>query len=227
MRNRSENQIKLVLIRHGATASNAEHRYLGRTDETLSGAGRRQLQEANGEKRYPQVQVLFSSPMRRCLESAAILYPEAKPVVIPNWKEMDFGAFEGRNYKELQGDMRYQAWIDSNGTLPFPEGEGREEFVSRCCEGLQEVLKYSESLWDETHQGGLSQEEMFHGGASPGGEVPTIGAMVHGGTIMALLSSYGGGAYFDYQVPNGSGYQCSLEFVGKEIRISDIRVLGE
>ena len=36
MWNRSENQIKLVMIRHGATPSNKEHRYLGRTDEGLS-----------------------------------------------------------------------------------------------------------------------------------------------------------------------------------------------
>ena len=36
MRNRAENQIKLVLIRHGATEGNKEHRYIGRTDEPLS-----------------------------------------------------------------------------------------------------------------------------------------------------------------------------------------------
>lgn len=30
MWNRSENQVKLVMIRHGATPSNKEHRYLGR-----------------------------------------------------------------------------------------------------------------------------------------------------------------------------------------------------
>lgn len=227
MRNRSENQIKLVLIRHGATASNAEHRYLGRTDEALSEAGIRQLKEANGAKRFPQVQVLFVSPLKRCLESAAILYPEREPVVIQDWQEMDFGAFEGKNYIELQGDARYQAWIDSDGTLPFPEGESREAFVSRCCEGLHEVLNCLVNLWGGTHQGGMSRDGIVHEISSSSGEVPTIGAIVHGGTIMALLSSYGGGAYFDYQVPNGGGYQCCLTFNNKGIRITDIHALGE
>ena len=38
----------------------------------------------------------------------------------------------------------------------------------------------------------------------------SIGLIVHGGTIMVLLSSFCGGDYFDYQVPNGDGYVCTL-----------------
>ena len=54
---------------------------------------------------------------------------------------MDFGVFEGKNYLELQGDKRYQEWIDSNGTLPFPEGESREEFISRCDKGFRRMIE--------------------------------------------------------------------------------------
>ena len=43
MRNRTENQIELVLIRHGATKANEERRYLGRTDEELSEKGKEAL----------------------------------------------------------------------------------------------------------------------------------------------------------------------------------------
>lgn len=209
MWNRSENQIKLLLIRHGATASNAEHRYLGRTDEDLSEEGKRQLQETQIAKRYPQVQVLFVSPMKRCLESAEILYPGMKPVVIGDWCETDFGDFEGKNYKELQKDAQYQAWIDSNGSLTFPNGESREIFIARCKAGLNRMVEYLKEMPDVKDK------------------MSTVGAIVHGGTIMALLSSYGDGAYFDYQVSNGSGYQCCLTFDGEEIRITDIHMLGE
>jgi len=54
---------------------------------------------------------------------------------VPEWTEMDFGAFEGHNYQELSGDPAYQRWIDSGGTLPFPEGESREEFIRRSVAG--------------------------------------------------------------------------------------------
>lgn len=50
---------------------------------------------------------------------------------------MDFGAFEGHNYQELAGDPAYQRWIDSGGTLPFPEGESREEFIRRNVAGYE------------------------------------------------------------------------------------------
>ena len=48
MRNRPENQIeiRLTLIRHGATLSNKEGRYLGKTDEALSPEGIGMLKKA-------------------------------------------------------------------------------------------------------------------------------------------------------------------------------------
>ena len=59
--------------------------------------------------------------------------------VIPEWTEIDFGLFEGKNHRELSGNMAYQEWIDSNGTLPFPEGESREEFIDRSIAGLKSL----------------------------------------------------------------------------------------
>ena len=43
------------------------------------------------------------------------------------------------------------------------------------------------------------------------GKEITAAMVVHGGTIMSLLSFYGEGDYFDYQTANGSGYSCRLE----------------
>ena len=138
MWNRSENQVKLVMIRHGATPSNKEHRYLGRTDEGLSKEGEQALYKARNT--YPHVDHLFSSPMRRCAQTARILYPEQEIFMIPEWAEMDFGDFEGKNYVELKGNEYYQKWIDSNGTLPFPNGESREDFTERCKQGFYKML---------------------------------------------------------------------------------------
>lgn len=139
MRNRTEDQIEihLTLIRHGATLSNKEGRYLGKTDEALSPDGIRTLEKSVTDRIYPIADVLFSGPMKRCLETAQILYPGQTPICIPEWTEMDFGAFEGHNYQELSGDPAYQRWIDSGGTLPFPEGESREEFIRRSVAGYE------------------------------------------------------------------------------------------
>lgn len=115
MRNRPENQIeiRLTLIRHGATLSNKEGRYLGKTDEALSPEGIGMLKKAATGGNYPTADLLFSGPMKRCLETAQILYPGQTPIFVPEWTEMDFGAFEGHNYQELAGDPAYQRGIHS------------------------------------------------------------------------------------------------------------------
>ena len=120
MRNRTEIKVTLSLLRHGATPANREHRYLGKTDEALSEEGRAELLL---KKKEIPAELLLVSPMLRCRQTAEILFPGRAQVQIPEWTEMDFGRFEGKNYRELNGDPDYQAWIDSGGTLPFPGGE--------------------------------------------------------------------------------------------------------
>ena len=152
MRNRTEDQIEihLTLIRHGATLSNKEGRYLGKTDEALSPDGIRTLEKSVTDRIYPIADVLFSGPMKRCLETAQILYPGQTPICIPEWTEMDFGAFEGHNYQELSGDPAYQRWIDSGGTLPFPEGESREEFIRRSVAGYEKMVYHMKRIWERS-----------------------------------------------------------------------------
>ena len=71
MWNRTEDQIKLVMIRHGETDANKEHRYLGRTDEPLCEQAKENLYAR--VNCYPKIDILFTSPMKRCIETAGIM----------------------------------------------------------------------------------------------------------------------------------------------------------
>ena len=204
----SENQIELIMIRHGATKANEEHQYLGNTDESLSVQGITILQKEQNNGTYPMIDKLFTSPMKRCIQTVEILYPDIQPVIVPDWREMDFGDFEGKNYQDLQEDPRYQKWIDSNGTLPFPNGESRENFIKRSKQGLYAMCKELSKT--------VRSADMKH---------VVIGMIVHGGTIMALLSSFYGGEYFDHQTANGKGYGCKLCCDGEHIHFEDLREL--
>lgn len=215
MRNRTEDQIeirrntgtdtqaeiRLTLIRHGTTLSNKEGRYLGKTDEALSPDGIGALKKSVADRIYPTADVLFSGPMKRCLETAGILYPGQTPIVIPEWTEMDFGAFEGHNYQELSGNPAYQRWIDSGGTLPFPEGESREEFIRRSVAGYEKMVYHMKMSWEKSAASGQRNRK-----------IQNASAVVHGGTIMALLSHFLDGEYFDYQAKCGQGYSGRLVF---------------
>lgn len=199
MRNRTEDQMTFLCIRHGATQANEQHRYLGRTDESLSQNGRKTLLSYKEQNYYPDTERLFVSPMKRCLETAEILYPGITPVIIPEWREMDFGRFEYQSYKDLEHDAAYQAWIDSGGTRPFPEGESREAFTMRCEKGLQRMCR---EICKNAAKAAVPKAHA------------DIAAIVHGGTIMALLSLHDRNSYFTYQVPNGRGYLCGIQICG-------------
>ena len=187
---------ELILIRHGKTAGNLLGRYIGsRTDEPLCDEGR----EGLAGKQLPEVERLYVSPMKRCVETAEILWPgfdRKKMQKVTDLRECDFGDFENKNYKELSGNGDYQAWIDSNGTLPFPNGESMDAFKSRCLEAFARIVE---------EVSGAEQEWIASGKTG----IFRAGIEVHGGTIMAILEQYGypKAAYFDYQVKNGCGYR--------------------
>jgi len=171
--------MKWVLIRHGQTQGNLEHRYIGcRTDEVLCVQG---IEKLKG-KIYPAVRRVFVSPMKRCIETARIVYPDVPMKVIEDFRECDFGDFEKKNYTELNGRADYQAWIDSNGEMPFPNGESRQEFASRCVKAFDELIERN------------LQED--------------CAIIAHGGTVMAIMESYAEprSSYYDFQVKNGEGY---------------------
>ena len=187
---------ELILIRHGKTAGNLLGRYIGsRTDEPLCDEGREEL----AGKQLPEVERLYVSPMKRCVETAEILWPgfdRKKMQKVTDLRECDFGDFENKNYKELSGNGDYQAWIDSNGTLPFPNGESMDAFKSRCLEAFARIVE---------EVSGAEQEWIASGKTG----IFRAGIVVHGGNIMAILEQYGypKAAYFDYQVKNGCGYR--------------------
>ena len=187
---------ELILIRHGKTAGNLLGRYIGsRTDEPLCDEGR----EGLAGKQLPEVERLYVSPMKRCVETAEILWPgfdRKKMQKVTDLRECDFGDFENKNYKELSGNGDYQAWIDSNGTLSFPNGESMDAFKNRCLEAFARIVE---------EVSGAEQEWIASGKTG----IFRAGIVVHGGTIMAILEQYGypKAAYFDYQVKNGCGYR--------------------
>ena len=67
---------RIHLIRHGMTQGNMEGRYIGRTDIPLCERGRSELRALKEQFEYPQVDMVVSSPLQRCTETAQILYPE-------------------------------------------------------------------------------------------------------------------------------------------------------
>ena len=170
----------VYLLRHGATAFNAEHRYLGRTDIPLSPEGLKELRRADISP-----QTVYVSPMRRAKQTAAVLFPEAEQIEAPDLREMDFGAFEGRNYIEMEHDAAYRAWVDGGCLGPTPGGESKAGFSDRVCKAFA-------ALVDKT----LAEGQ------------PMLVILAHGGTQMAVLERYAlpRRDYYDWLGPLAGGF---------------------
>ena len=156
--------MKLIveLIRHGETELQAQGRYQGSVDVPLSGEGRRKLsagrESLSTDGIYRDPAVVYVSPLKRARETASILFPKAVQVVIPELAEMNFGKFEGRNYKEMENDPDYRAWVEGMCLGKCPGGESREEFCARTCEAFLEVLRQVPQNATETFNRNLNIE---------------------------------------------------------------------
>lgn len=228
MRAGTEIEIRLTLIRHGAAKSNLEHRYLGVSDEALSAEGVEWLIQRKENGCYPIAERVFVSPMLRCRQTAEILFPKAEICVIPDWTEIDFGLFEGKNYEELAGNVFYQRWIDSGGTLPFPSGESREAFVKRTMRGFEEMLSLQRARngqkgQREQGEGRKKKEAREQKRQEEQIDSTEFTAVVHGGTIMALCSSLFGKEYFDYQIGCGEGFVSCFRYTSQGVKLLEFR----
>lgn len=188
--------IEIWLIRHSKTGGNSLGRYIGRTDEELSEEGISLLAGLD----YGEPERVYASPMKRCVQTARILFPKQAPILVDAFRECDFGEFENKNYRELAGNPRYQEWVDSGGTLAFPGGEDSLTFRRRCCLGFCRVM---EELLKET--------------------CGRAALVVHGGTIMSILEAFGipEKSFYDWQISNAQGYvlQADLEEWKREKKI--------
>ena len=181
--------MEIILIRHFKTPGNQKRQYIGSTDENLAPEERCRFETENRKQLYPEVEQVIVSPMKRCIQTAELIYPEIKPQTETSFKECDFGVFEGKTYEELKNRPEYQAWLDSGGTIAFPGGEEQVTFRERCVQGM---IRQVHRLCKEN--------------------VSSAAFVVHGGTIMAVLERLAKEQqeFYHWQVENGNGYRMAV-----------------
>lgn len=203
--------VTLYLIRHGATASNMQRRYMGRTDEALCESGRAEIADRQSRGCFPEPDCLICSPMRRCLETAALAFPDRQPDRIESrFIERDFGDFELKNYEELRARDDYRAWLDGWGRDSPPGGESQSDIGRRVEAALRDIL--AENGVGAGSDRGESNPDEYPAEASSGRIVVLV---IHGGVIMEIMRILGFKAYYDWQVTNGSWIRLDFDRFGR------------
>lgn len=177
--------MEILWIRHFRTPGNGKRQYIGSTDEPLDPAGIPEPLPA-----YEKPGLLAVSPMKRCIQTADLLWPGLKYRQYPGFRELDFGEYERKTYEELKHEPAYQRWLKQGGFGAFPGGEDRVEFQKRC---EVETRRLVADLLREGYE--------------------RCAVVTHGGTIMAVLSAFDPEQrpFYHWQPENGAGYLTELE----------------
>ncbi|MGN0517935.1 MAG: histidine phosphatase family protein [Acutalibacteraceae bacterium] len=180
---------QIHLIRHGAIAENLKGAYIGQSNPPLSHQGIEKLKEIMQEYEYPQNVTLFTSPLKRCVQTCEILYPDLTPARVDGFMECNFGDWEGKTAVELKDDPRFVSWLSSSDNNPPPNGESGADFTRRICKTF----------------------ERFVNGLIKNG-ITDAAVISHGGVIMTLLAVYGlpQAKPFDWKMDNGFGFSLRI-----------------
>ena len=92
------------MVRHGETDWNRQRRFQGRADQPLNEAGRGQARELAELLHGEPVSAVYTSPLRRALETAEILAGNfgLRPEPLDALLEIDVGAWEGLTIDEVR-----------------------------------------------------------------------------------------------------------------------------
>jgi alpha-ribazole phosphatase/probable phosphoglycerate mutase len=159
----------LYIIRHGATEGSEEPRYKGSMDVPLSEHGKVQVQKTADvmAKNGFTPGTIYCSDLSRARVSAEIIGGRFAmtatmpiiPIIIEEFRERDFGRWEGMSFKEIGKKFPedFDAWAKDPLRFSPLDGESTLEVKARVMPKLKEVL--------EAHDGG-NVTLVAHGGVN-------------------------------------------------------------
>ncbi|MCX5382761.1 bifunctional RNase H/acid phosphatase [Streptomyces sp. NBC_00083] len=136
-----------VLLRHGETALTPAKRFSGSggTDPELSAVGRGQAERAAAAfAERGTIEVIVSSPLRRCRETAAVVAARLglDVHIEEGLRETDFGAWEGLTFAEVRerhpDDL--DAWLASAKAAPTGGGESFAAVARRVAAARDRLI---------------------------------------------------------------------------------------
>lgn len=133
---------RVLLLRHGEPQATAAGRCYGKLDVGLSERGRAQVEALAPWLRDLPLRAVVSSPRVRALQSAELLCPPDRSIEIdPDVAELDFGAFEGMRYDDVQVEHPelFARWMSDPTEVRFPGGESHAVMHTRVMAAADRI----------------------------------------------------------------------------------------
>ena len=192
----------LTLVRHGESEANVRHMLSGWLDVNLTDKGRRELEILRNTVKYPASEIYFSSPLKRCIETSHILFPDIEPIVRDDFREINFRSMEGWILSSKEEIYTYfESWVED---VPYIDEVTISDVMARGSEAILRTVR-------ECRDKGLhSATIVMHSG-------------IMRSSVVALFN-LDKSAFLEMSVPNGLGY--ILEF-DDDLNPQSYKKLGE
>ncbi len=146
-------------VRHGESSYNAEGRIQGQSDVPLSDLGRLQGKAVAAELAKAPIKAVFSSPLRRALQTAEPL-AEALNLPIqtdPRLMEIHAGIFQDQLRSDLPElyPQEWACWQSGDPDFAIPGGETRRRLMQRGREAFESIRELGHQQIAVITHGGL------------------------------------------------------------------------
>lgn len=136
--------LTLVLTRHGLTDRSEPEQHLGqRIDISINEEGRREADALRRRLAPVAFDRVITSPLFRARETAEIVAPRGPSAEAdPRLREMDYGAWEGRTYAQIDETDRAHRdkWLSRPDEVACPGGESGDDVARRVTSFLEDLL---------------------------------------------------------------------------------------
>jgi len=136
--------MRIFLLRHGATDWNLARRCQGTTDLELNETGLRQAEAAAHELSREKIDAVYSSRLRRALQTAGAVsrFHKLAVTVEESLRELDHGEIEGLTFAEIQATRPdfLREWRERPAEADIPGGERLIEVEKRAWDGLCRIV---------------------------------------------------------------------------------------
>jgi broad specificity phosphatase PhoE len=135
---------RLMLVRHGQSTWNREHRIQGQLDPPLSDEGRRQAELVGNRLAGRRFAAFYSSDLQRAFQTAEVIGDVIgqPPSPTPGLREIFLGEWEGIRAGELASRFpgAWARWNQKPDWDLVPGGEGAAVFEARVAVALDAIL---------------------------------------------------------------------------------------
>jgi broad specificity phosphatase PhoE len=135
---------RIVLVRHGQSVWNREHRIQGQLDPPLSDEGRRQASLLGSRLVGRTFAGFYASDLKRAFETALVIggVVGIEPEPMSSLREIYLGEWEGLRTEEIakQFPEAWSTWVEEPDWDCVPGGEGAAAFDARVGAAMDEIL---------------------------------------------------------------------------------------